>query len=472
MEDEGERARKVQEFYREALDLAEQAVLADRQKQYDVAECLYREASNIFNRIIEEDLETEDKKIQIQRKAIEYISRADFLHTKEPNPDYNNDSINFSTGNSATMELPSLYQIMGSFTDNHLFSQNQSYPFSHNSTNNNINPPDQSNKNDITNAIGYTNNNINGSGSNNISAFHNNISSYTTTTTTNAKSDNDKNINTPKPIDSPDDEFNDIKYVIEEQGRWTSENSGGSISNYSFYKNPQYKLNIHPTLGENGFLKAVAKTKNNLPVNIRLVGGGTRVSTVTKSDITSGAYRHGHCSFEILSIEPGDYTIIVSTFHQKEEGDFSLTLGCSIPFSLTAIPPEGDGMLETVIDGQWIQNVTAMGCVHYNNYFGNPTYRITMSEPTYLLIRLQIQVMKPPGMHIAIFELQEDGTPGNEIASSGAYCNLIQGVVTEKILLMPEFAYIIIFSTWEPTPGPFTAYIYSNNMIEIQEVCH
>ena len=32
-------------------------------------------------------------------------------------------------------------------------------------------------------------------------------------------------------------------------------------------------------MGENGFLKAFAKTKDNLPVNIRLVGGGNRVST-------------------------------------------------------------------------------------------------------------------------------------------------------------------------------------------------
>jgi len=62
-------------------------------------------------------------------------------------------------------------------------------------------------------------------------------------------------------------------------GSWNSENAGGSISNYSFYKNPQYKLNIYPTLGENGFLKVAAKTKDNLPVNIRLVGGGNRVST-------------------------------------------------------------------------------------------------------------------------------------------------------------------------------------------------
>ncbi|OUM64580.1 hypothetical protein PIROE2DRAFT_8572 [Piromyces sp. E2] len=109
-----------------------------------------------------------------------------------------------------------------------------------------------------------------------------------------------------------------------------------------------------------------------------------------------------------------------------------------------------------------------MGCVHYNNYFKNPTYKINVNEPTYIFIRLQIQTMKPPGMHVAIFELQEDGTPGSEIASSGAYSNLIQGVLSNKILLMPE----TVFSTWEPSPGPFTAFIYTSNMIEIQEICH
>ncbi|ORX81917.1 hypothetical protein BCR32DRAFT_292962 [Anaeromyces robustus] len=577
MEDEEEKARRVQELYREALDLAEQAVLADRQKQYDVAICLYNEASNVFNQIIDEDLETTEKIIQIQQKANEYVTRANYLTSKNMN--YSVD--NYINPNNYS-ELPSLYHIVNGFIDNNRSSSSSSLNTStsslrhnnNNNNNNNNNINNNINNSDINNNIhnynnyddydyNYNNNNnynnnpnknnnnndnhnhnINANKSNdyestypsandslsyniqhdqplnhnetstnindnntktNVTDITNLPSSTESTTTTiikptnsnttttintntNTNLNNNKTTTEIKPVTSNsvvsntnsknrqsinvNEEFNNMKHVIEEISSWNSDNAGGSISNYSFYKNPQYKLSIYPTLGENGFLKAIAKTKNNLPVNIRLVGGGERVSTVSKSDITSGAYRHGQCSFEILSIEPGDYTIIVSTFHRNVEGDFTLTIGCSIPFSLTVIPPEGDGMLETVIDGQWIQGVTAMGCVHYNNYFKNPTYKITINEPTYILIRLQIQTMKPPGMHVAIFELLSDGSPGKEIASSGAYCNLIQGVLTNKILLMPESEYIIIFSTWEPSPGPFTAFIYTTNMIEIQEVCN
>lgn len=533
MEDEEEKARRVQELYREALDLAEQAVLADRQKQYDVAICLYNEAAKVFNQIIDEDLETTDKIIKIQQKANEYVTRASYLTSKNMN--YNVD--NYVNTDNIT-DLPSLYHIVGGFvgdnsnsSNSNLYNSNNNMeintsnysnnyantthstspysPYSQSSfsaiTASNINEPtsnySSSNTNNTTvnnkipssTNLNTTSSNTNNTNTNTINTNNNtNISSSTTNTSIKDQTSNSvKSSSTTIPMSSSSattttnttttttnnnqslsasEEIGDMKYVMEEINSWTSENAGGSISNYSFYKNPQYKLNIYPTLGENGFLKAVAKTKNNLPVNIRLVGGGNRVSTVSKSDITSGAYRHGHCSFEILSIEPGDYTIIVSTFHRNEEGDFSLTVGCSIPFSLTEIPPEGDGMLETVIDGQWIQGVTAMGCVHYNNYFKNPTYKITVNEPTYILIRLQIQTMKPPGMHVAIFELSEDGSPGKEIASSGAYCNLIQGVLTNKILLIPESEYIIIFSTWEPSPGPFTSFIYTSSMIEIQEV--
>jgi hypothetical protein len=520
--DEEEKARRVQELYREALDLAEQAVLADRQKQFDVAICLYNEAAKVFNQIIDEDLETTDKIIQIQQKANEYVTRASFLTSKNMN--YSHDS--YINPDNIT-ELPSLYHIVGSFVENNRNNSSTSLEAgtsrpNNTSSSNNFNYSDYSNFNIDSNysnsalesssnfnynqssplinintavsentsnlvnkpsplastptSISTTNSNTNNTNTN-VNTTANTTSATTTpsnkaTTPTSATSAANSTTTTNNQNLSASEEFNDMKYVIEEMGTWNSENAGGSISNYTFYKNPQYKLNIYPTLGENGFLKAIAKTKNNLPVNIRLVGGGNRVSTVSKSDITSGAYRHGHCSFEILSIEPGDYTIIISTFHKNEEGEFSLTIGCSIPFSLTAIPPEGDGMLETVIDGQWIQGVTAMGCVHYNNYFKNPTYKITVNEPTYILIRLQIQTMKPPGMHVAIFELIEDGTPGPEIASSGAYSNLIQGVLTNKILLVPETEYIIIFSTWEPSPGPFTAFIYTSSMIEIQEICH
>jgi len=517
--DEEEKARRVQELYREALDLAEQAVLADKQKQYDVAVFLYNEAANIFNQIIDEDLESAEKIIQIQEKANEYVNRANYLTVKNLN---NNNDYSMNTGSvSSVTDLPSLYHIVGSFTENNEASSsrpnnnnndiiNTSYNLdnSFNSggdsfsylnqpsgisnaspntsindsfiiLNNNIsksnsNSPFTNNPSLSINTNSNTNNNSSITNSNNLTNSPTSVapSAIKTSTTTSPPISASTTTNQNNSINNYNEEFNDMKYVHEESGCWNSENAGGSISNYSFYKNPQYKLNIHPTLGENGFLKVAAKTKDNLPVNIRLVGGGNRVSTVSKSDITSGAYRHGHCSFEILSIEPGDYTIIISTFHRNEEGDYSLTIGCSIPFSLTSIPPEGDGMLETVIDGQWIPGVTAMGCVHYNNYFKNPTYKITISEPTYILIRLQIQTLKPPGMHVAIFELQEDGTPGKEIASSGAYCNLIQGVLTNKIMLIPESEYVIIFSTWEPSPGPFTAFIYTTNMIEIQEVSH
>jgi len=497
--DEEDKARRVQELYREALDLAEQAVLYDTQYQYEVAICLYNEASNVFNQIIDEDLETTEKVIQIQEKANEYVNRANFLTAKHMNNNQDNHSGNTSGINEFSSLESNNSRPLNAYDNNYSFADFNNYDNSFGNSINTSNSPvsqpsvlSNINETTTTTTTATTTNTINNNTSPNISPTIDTTINMINTNAMNTNNGNNSPVglkaSTPTSVTSTthslnqsitnnqsfdaSEEFNDMKYVIEEFGNWNSENAGGSISNYSFYKNPQYKLNIYPTLGENGFLKAIAKTKNNLPVNIRLVGGGNRVSTVSKSDITSGAYRHGQCSFEILSIEPGDYTIIVSTFHRNEEGEFSLTIGCSIPFSLTPIPPEGDGMLETVIDGQWIQGVTAMGCVHYNNYFKNPTYKITITEPTYILIRLQIQTIKPPGMHVAIFELQEDGTPGKEIASSGAYCNLIQGVLTNKILLIPETEYIIIFSTWEPSPGPFTAFIYTTNMIEIQEVCN
>jgi len=344
--DEEEKARRVQELYREALDLAEQAVLADRQKQYDVAICLYNEAAKVFNQIIDEDLETTDKIIQIQQKANEYVTRASFLTSKNMN--YNHNS--YINPDSIT-ELPSLYHIVGSFVENNRNNSNTSLeagtsrPNNSNNSNNynysNYNIYNIDNNNYSSNAYDSSSNynynqsspltNINtvlaGNTSSNINnlspiastptsistvnsnTLNTNLNVNTTTNTTNTSNTNAPSVKATTPTSitsaaqsttttttnnnnnnqslSASEEFSDMKYVMEEMGTWNSENAGGSISNYTFYKNPQYKLNIYPTLGENGFLKAIAKTKNNLPVNIRLVGGGERVSTVSKSDITS-----------------------------------------------------------------------------------------------------------------------------------------------------------------------------------------
>jgi len=220
--DEEEKARRVQELYREALDLAEQAVLADKQKQFDVAICLYNEASNVFNQIIDEDLETEEKIIQIQQKANEYVTRANYLTVKN----MNNSQNNIINANNVS-DLPSLYHIVGSFVDNgEGCSSRPSNSYNNNDINNsfgsdsysflnqtsgisNASPNTSMNESFNINTAAATANN-NATSSNGSSPYANNENSplninTTNTTTTNnnnnnASSNNNNNSNSPTSI--------------------------------------------------------------------------------------------------------------------------------------------------------------------------------------------------------------------------------------------------------------------------------
>jgi len=80
-------------------------------------------------------VETEDKITQIQAKANEYVNRANYLTVKNMNNsnDYNMDNV--SAGSVA--ELPSLYRIVGSFTDNNEASSSR--PSNSNSNNDIVN---------------------------------------------------------------------------------------------------------------------------------------------------------------------------------------------------------------------------------------------------------------------------------------------------------------------------------------------
>jgi calpain-7 len=263
-------------------------------------------------------------------------------------------------------------------------------------------------------------------------------------------------------------------------GFWTKENAGGNISHPTFYRNPQYKLSISPSISSSA--KNANQDKVNLiimleapksfPINIKLVKSGKRISNCSSKDLTgsSNSYRHGFCYLELDDVEPDDYTIIVSTFDPGLISGFFLTISCSHNFSTTVIPPEGEGYQKYVLPGDWIENKSAMGCSLYKDYFKNPRYIIEASCPTKLFIRMQITKMNPiPAMNVSIFE-RINMSENKEIISSGPYTNTTQGVVTKEILIYPDKIYFVVFSTWKPEPGKFLSYIYVDNPIKIKQI--
>ncbi|ORY05511.1 cysteine proteinase [Basidiobolus meristosporus CBS 931.73] len=266
------------------------------------------------------------------------------------------------------------------------------------------------------------------------------------------------------------------RYLYEKKvpGQWTNDTAGGNASHVTFMNNPQFKITVPKNIQGSFDMLIMMEAPRTYPINLKLVRGGFRITSVSSKDIiaSSGDYRHGFCCLEMNNIEADNYTLIASAYEPRLVGEFILTIRSSHPCTPVTIPVEGAGLFKKILKGEWVQGVSAWGCPNHRNYYRNPKYRIDVKETTIIKIRLQTPSIHPtPLTHIAVYE-RDPVSFGKEIASSGSYTNIVQGVVTEEIKLAPSAGgYFIIFSTWEPNlAGKFISYVYSDKNIQLNKV--
>lgn len=69
--------------------------------------------------------------------------------------------------------------------------------------------------------------------------------------------------------------------------------------------------------------------------------------------VASGAYSYGMAYCDVSDVDPGTYTVIVSSYEPDTTGPFSLCVESSLPISLSPIPAEGAGMFSRTVSGKW-----------------------------------------------------------------------------------------------------------------------
>lgn len=131
-------------------------------------------------------------------------------------------------------------------------------------------------------------------------------------------------------------------------GAWTRRTAGGSAAYASYLFNPQYALNL-PSATR---LSLVLGTDTpDLPVHVAVLysNGGQRVTAVAGRDIlgASSEYQRGRTFASIVNIDPGTYTIVVSTFEPGQTGRFSLRVSAAVPVTLKPIYADAAGRLRT-----------------------------------------------------------------------------------------------------------------------------
>ncbi|KAF2278353.1 cysteine proteinase [Westerdykella ornata] len=129
------------------------------------------------------------------------------------------------------------------------------------------------------------------------------------------------------------------------QGAWTSHTAGGDAQTPTYYRNPQYALEVrHPT----SLAMLLTSTTHSNPLNVKLtLGRGKRVYRLQSRDVVadSGNYKGGCAFASCKDLQPGLYTVICSLFEAEKTGDYVLRVDSTDEVVLKAIPRDGAGLL-------------------------------------------------------------------------------------------------------------------------------
>lgn len=126
---------------------------------------------------------------------------------------------------------------------------------------------------------------------------------------------------------------------------WTKETAGGNAHSPAYVSNPQFVLTVPAKTGISLLLEAANEELN---IHVKLVhSNGKRVHSVRARDIVfdSNDYRRACCLAENRELEPGQYTVICSTYDVGQLGEFALTVDSAVPTEIKPLPREGAGRL-------------------------------------------------------------------------------------------------------------------------------
>ncbi|KAK4556404.1 cysteine protease [Recurvomyces mirabilis] len=225
-------------------------------------------------------------------------------------------------------------------------------------------------------------------------------------------------------------------YALTLASAWTIDTAGGNAHSPVYSTNPQFAIAVSRKTSISLLLEV---TQGDLNVHVKLVHSrGQRVYGIRSKDIVfdSNEYRRGCCVSEGQDLEPGQYTIICSTFEQSQLGTFTLTAESSQPTQMLLLPREGAGRirleLSTVAFSQGQVMVAArIVAKRLARFYAvvkplDTAARRGTSSANRSLIRMSIESGRGPHRHIYI------------ASNGGEYADCGSGVRMEDIDLRPE----------------------------------
>ncbi|GAA5969288.1 hypothetical protein JCM11641_007539 [Rhodosporidiobolus odoratus] len=260
----------------------------------------------------------------------------------------------------------------------------------------------------------------------------------------------------------------DLPYSVSAQGCWSGSTAGGNHTCCTFLNNPQYHIKLAAApgkVGGTGELDILAETAKDSPVNLRLfLSDGERVGDFEQRDVVAGNadYAYGQTSIRKGGLQPGSYSLAVSSFQPRHQADFKLFAQSSLPVEIVPIPAEGAGKYARQVDGRF--GAGAHACTTISN---TRQFRLKVSKATSIKFRLQLPE-RPKPIALFLYAASADGTPGRLVSSTMPYADPVCGVALLSRLEPRQHGYIVVPSLFgEPDDESFRLLAYADSPIEL-----
>eukprot|EP00164_Ancoracysta_twista_P004776 GFYU01006468.1.p1 GENE.GFYU01006468.1~~GFYU01006468.1.p1 ORF type:complete len:978 (+),score=227.75 GFYU01006468.1:88-3021(+) len=245
------------------------------------------------------------------------------------------------------------------------------------------------------------------------------------------------------------------------RGEWSIDTAGGSCNCPTYETNPQHELIVH---GNTKLLMKLYILDRSSAMNIRLMKKRDLLVGMT-TVAHSGNYYPGF-SFLEISVDPGVYVVVPSTFNPGEMKTYTLEVFSDrASFELSSIPLIEDMPFETNFTGVFDES-NAMGSQQHGVYFKNPEILLNCEQTCQVLILMKMLDMDIPfPTNVSMYDLRTKSL----LSSSGPYQVSTSGIRTQLVTITPsEYGYCIIPSTQDPmTFGTFEISVFSTSKITL-----
>jgi calpain-7 len=209
-----------------------------------------------------------------------------------------------------------------------------------------------------------------------------------------------------------------MSHIKELTGVWDRRTAGGNAACSTYFLNPQYCISVSEATPLSILLTTDSR---DIHVHVDVVWAhGKRATAVRQRDIlmSSGEYRRGCVVAEVPYVDPGDYSIVCSTFEAGQAAGFALRVTSMAAVRVEPIPADAAGRLQTPVgpfnlstrvdklrvqlSAQWLTRASA--CIHTGVSPGSNAGHRSTPLP---LVRLSIVCGRGP--HQSTIAMSGDG---------------------------------------------------------------